>query len=173
MVPAPAPQAAQMPEATVVAEVSNKGASAWDVQFTWPVGRFEENGIHKLYTEAQLRAALAATPAAAASWAEPVGELLGHISDVLPDDAFDKINTAKWNAVSALVGIARATPAAGVPAAAPDVPTAQDSICAWKVWWTHDKARHTTTWQAALAAWNAAVAYVASRAAQADQKATP
>ncbi len=53
---------------------------------------------------------LAATPAA---WAKPVSELLGHISDVLPDNAFDKIDTKKWNAVSALVGAA--TPAAAAP----------------------------------------------------------
>ena len=41
-----------------------------------------------------------------AAWVKPVSELLGHISDVLPDNAFDKIDTAKWNAVSALVGAA-------------------------------------------------------------------
>ena len=39
-----------------------------------------------------------------AAWVRPVSELLGHISDVLPDNAFDKIDTVKWNAVSALVG---------------------------------------------------------------------
>ena len=39
-----------------------------------------------------------------AAWVRPVSELLGHISDVLPDSAFDKIDTVKWNAVSALVG---------------------------------------------------------------------
>ena len=40
----------------------------------------------------------------------PVSELLGHISDVLPDNAFNKIDTAKWNAVSALVGAAGVEP---------------------------------------------------------------
>ena len=44
------------------------------------------------------------TGGATAAWLRPVSELLGHISDVLPDNAFDKIDTAKWNAVSALVG---------------------------------------------------------------------
>lgn len=62
-----------------------------------------------------VRAALAATPAA---WAKPVSELLGHISDVLPDNAFDKIDTKKWNAVSALVGAA--TPAAAAPVVLPE-----------------------------------------------------
>ncbi|KWC56526.1 hypothetical protein WL53_16260 [Burkholderia ubonensis] len=37
-----------------------------------------------------------------------ITELLGNISDVLPDSEFDKIDTAKWNAVSAIVGAARA-----------------------------------------------------------------
>ena len=45
-------------------------------------------------------------PDTTAAWVRPVSELLGHISDVLPDNAFNKIDTAKWNAVSALVGAA-------------------------------------------------------------------
>lgn len=40
-----------------------------------------------------------------------ISELLGHISDVLPDSEFDKIDTAKWNAVSAIVGAARSASA--------------------------------------------------------------
>jgi hypothetical protein len=33
-----------------------------------------------------------------------IRELLGHISDVLDDEAFDKIDVATWNAVSSIVG---------------------------------------------------------------------
>ena len=46
-----------------------------------------------------------------------VSELLGHISDVLPDEAFDLIDTGKWNAVSGWIGTSRAAataPAGGV-----------------------------------------------------------
>lgn len=43
-------------------------------------------------------------PVAQARWCAAVGELLGHLSDVLSDETFDLIDTAKWNAVSALVG---------------------------------------------------------------------
>lgn len=43
-----------------------------------------------------------------------VSELLGHISDVLPDEAFDFIDTGKWNAVSGWIGASRA--AATAPA---------------------------------------------------------
>lgn len=39
-----------------------------------------------------------------ALWYGPVRELLGHISDVLGNSAFDKIDRDRWNAVSALVG---------------------------------------------------------------------
>lgn len=47
------------------------------------------------------------------AWIKPVSELLGHISDVLSDEDFNKIDTAKWNAVSTLVGVATiATPSA-------------------------------------------------------------
>lgn len=43
-------------------------------------------------------------PVAQARWCAAVGELLGHLSDALSDETFDLIDTAKWNAVSALVG---------------------------------------------------------------------
>ena len=52
-------------------------------------------------------------------------------------------------------------------------PTAQDSCCAWSVWWTHDKAKHTTTRQASIAAWDAGIAYALERTApqaQADTR---
>ena len=58
-------------------------------------------GVEPLRKQAEHKAAPADTTAA---WVRPVSELLGHISDVLPDNAFNKIDTAKWNAVSALVG---------------------------------------------------------------------
>lgn len=51
-----------LPEPDVFAKVSHKGAAKWDVEFTWPVGKFEEDGDHKLYTEQQVRALLAAAP---------------------------------------------------------------------------------------------------------------
>ena len=60
-------------------------------------------------------AALAAAPqapAAPSTWAGPVRELMGHLSDVLGDEAFAKIDTTRWNAVSALIGGAPAAPAA-------------------------------------------------------------
>lgn len=51
-----------LPAPDVFAKVSHKGAAKWDVEFTWPVGKFEEDGDHKLYTEQQVRALLAAAP---------------------------------------------------------------------------------------------------------------
>ena len=65
--------------------------------------------------QAEHKAAPADTTAA---WVRPVSELLGHISDVLPDNAFNKIDTAKWNAVSALVGAT--TQAADAPVVLPE-----------------------------------------------------
>ena len=60
MVQASAPVVLPAPD--VFAKVSHKGAAKWDVEFTWPVGEFEEDGDHKLYTEQQVRAMLAAAP---------------------------------------------------------------------------------------------------------------
>lgn len=60
MVQASAPVVLPAPD--VFAKVSHKGAAKWDVEFTWPVGQFEEDGDHKLYTEQQVRAMLAAEP---------------------------------------------------------------------------------------------------------------
>ena len=60
MVQASAPVVLPAPD--VFAKVSHKGAAKWDVEFTWPVGKFEEDGDHKLYTEQQVRAMLAAAP---------------------------------------------------------------------------------------------------------------
>lgn len=60
MVQASAPVVLPAPD--VFAKVSHKGAAKWDVEFTWPVGRLEEDGDHKLYTEQQVRAMLAAAP---------------------------------------------------------------------------------------------------------------
>ena len=57
-------------------------------------------GVEPLRKQAVRRAPAAPVP----QWVRPVSELLGHISDVLPNSAFNKIDTAKWNAVSALVG---------------------------------------------------------------------
>ena len=51
-----------LPAPDVFAKVSHKGAAKWDVEFAWPVGAFEEDGDHKLYTEQQVRAMLAAAP---------------------------------------------------------------------------------------------------------------
>ena len=65
--------------------------------------------------EAQL-SAIGVPADTTAAWVRPVSELLGHISDVLPDNAFDKIDTVKWNAVSALVGAAIQAAAAPVGA---------------------------------------------------------
>ena len=48
-----------LPAPDVFAKVSHKGAAKWDVEFTWPVGKFEEDGDHKLYTEQQVRGMLA------------------------------------------------------------------------------------------------------------------
>jgi hypothetical protein len=48
------------------------------------------------------------------AWHAAVSELLGHLSDVLTDDAWSLIDTKLWNAVSALTG---AAPQAGVQAA--------------------------------------------------------
>ena len=74
--------------------------------------------------EAAQLSAIGAIADTTAAWVRPVSELLGHISDVLPDSAFDKIDTARWNAVSALVG------AAGVEApAARRAPAAQEGWC--------------------------------------------
>lgn len=67
-------------------------------------------------------AALAAAPqapAAPSTWAGPVRELMGHLSDVLGDEAFAKIDTTRWNAVSALIGGAPAAPAAPAVDASP------------------------------------------------------
>ena len=70
-------------------------------------------GVEPLRKQAVRRAPAAPVP----QWVRPVSELLGHISDVLPDNAFNKIDTAKWNAVSALVG---ATQAAAAPVQMPE-----------------------------------------------------
>lgn len=56
---APADAPVVLPEPAVVAKVSHNGAAKWDVEFTWPVGKFEKDGVHKLYTEQQVRAMLA------------------------------------------------------------------------------------------------------------------
>jgi len=74
--------------------------------------------IRRLHSQV---AALTAQPVAQTDWHAPVRELLGHISDVISDDEFDQIDTAKWNAVSALVGATTpAQPAAPTPAAQAD-----------------------------------------------------
>ena len=72
-------------------------------------------GVEPLRKQAEHKAAPADTTAA---WVRPVSELLGHISDVLPDNAFNKIDTATGNAVSALVGAT--TQAADAPVALPE-----------------------------------------------------
>lgn len=59
---------------------------------------------HRVNELEALLSAIGALADTTAAWVRPVSELLGHISDVLPDNAFDKIDTVKWNAVSALVG---------------------------------------------------------------------
>lgn len=57
-------------------------------------------------------AAAPQAPAAPSDWVAPVRELLGHLSNVLGDEAFAKIDTTRWNAVSALIGTTQAAPAA-------------------------------------------------------------
>ncbi len=69
------------------------------------------------WSEAQMYEAIDAdramrAQAAPAEWLAPVRELLGHIDDALDDTSFEKIDTKKWNAVSALVGVAGAAQAA-------------------------------------------------------------
>lgn len=65
----------------------------------------------RLYTADQMRAYVDADRAARAGDAEPdnplvlMRELLAHIDDVLSDAEFEKIDTAKWNAVSSLTAI--------------------------------------------------------------------
>ena len=69
-------------------------------------------GVEPLRKQAVRRAPAAPVP----QWVRPVSELLGHISDVLPNSAFNKIDTAKWNAVSALVGATTQAAAQGMDA---------------------------------------------------------
>lgn len=59
-----------------------------------------------------------------------ISELLGHISDVLPDSEFEKIDTTKWNAVSAIVGAARAASANETGAEGFTYATKQATACA-------------------------------------------
>jgi hypothetical protein len=90
-------------------------------------------------------------------------EYFGKPMPALTYDRFQRLRDeripALWTQLSALL--------AGVsaPAQAATAPTAQDSCCAWSVWWTHDKAKHTTTRQASMAAWDAGIAYALARSA--------
>lgn len=88
MVQASAPVVLPAPD--VFAKVSHKGAAKWDVEFTWPVGKFEEDGDHKLYTEQQVRAMLATAtglPAQAArTWSCPVRTVADLANNLLTMD---------------------------------------------------------------------------------------
>lgn len=90
-------QHARIAELEDVADMAIKRIAELEAQLS-AIGA---GGVEPLRKQAEHKAAPADTTAA---WVRPVSELLGHISDVLPDNAFNKIDTAKWNAVSALVG---------------------------------------------------------------------
>ena len=91
--------------------------------------------------EAQL-SAIAPIADTTAAWVRPVSELLGHISDVLPDNAFDKIDTAKWNAVSALVGASEAQLRKQVAETSNDILTMADALIIQRTADARDAARY-------------------------------
>jgi hypothetical protein len=95
-------------------------------------------------------------PMAAAPQAPAALDELRQIADIAacwgcehPDKPSDTelLRRVKW-AARQLRAVAQA------PAAPSGDQASQDSICAWSVWWTHNKAKFTTPRQAALAAWN-------------------
>lgn len=84
---------AQKPVATV--RVTHGG---YGMELSKHIAYHLPEGLHDVYAEPP-----AATGAQGLTDVEALRELLGHISDVLPDDAFDLIDTEKWNAASAIL----------------------------------------------------------------------
>ena len=90
------------------------GEAQWQAGRGVPCPSIEDAFEAVISAAVDLLAAAPQAPAAPVPWVGPVRELLGHLSDVLGDEAFAKIDTARWNAVSALIGAAAAPAAPAV-----------------------------------------------------------